>query len=78
MLFDVVGLVDEPSALAIVSVIRGLDPQAEVTTDVDRGRLLANGLFSEKRVTETLRAAGYPTSVAPLHAEGTTCCGGCS
>jgi hypothetical protein len=78
MLFDVVGLVDESSAQAIASVIRGLDPQAEVTTDVDRGRLLANGLFSEKRLTETLRAAGYPTSVAPLHAEGTTCCGGCS
>ncbi|MEN9309952.1 MAG: hypothetical protein RLY77_77, partial [Pseudomonadota bacterium] len=31
----------------------------------------------ENTISDALRAAGYPATVAPEHPEGSTCCGSC-
>ena len=79
MLFDVLGLVDETTARSIAFAVHALDPQAKLTANIGRGRLLVEGtLISENAILDALRGAGYPAMLAPEHAEGTTCCGGCS
>ena len=78
MLFDVLGLVDEATARAIAFAVHALDPQAKLTANIGRGRLLVEGNVKEADVIDALRGAGFPASLAPEHAEGTTCCGGCS
>ena len=78
MLFDVIGLADTGSAQSVTQAILGLDPKRQVTIDLDRGRLLVEGDLSQADVVAALNTAGYPSSVAPEHPQGTTCCGSCS
>ncbi|MFC7300955.1 hypothetical protein [Cognatiluteimonas weifangensis] len=77
MLFDVIGLADHAAANAVAHAVEALDPQARITVDLDRGRLLTEGLFGEAQVIQALRSAGYACSVAPEHPAGSTCCGSC-
>ncbi|MDE2406360.1 MAG: hypothetical protein KGL91_00690 [Xanthomonadaceae bacterium] len=77
MLFDVLGLVDETTARSIAFAIHALDPQAKITANLARGRLLVEGQLHENDVSDALRAAGFPATLAPEHAEGSTCCGSC-
>jgi len=77
MLFDVIGLVDEASARAIAFAVHALDPQAKLTANIDRGRLLVQGNAGEAEISDALRAAGFHASLAPEHPEGSTCCGSC-
>ena len=79
MLFDVLGLVDEATARNIAFAVHALDPQAKLTANIGRGRLLVEGTAaSEEAILDALRGVGFPATLAPAHAEGTTCCGGCS
>lgn len=78
MLFDVIGLVDESTARTIAFAVHALDPQAKITANIDRGRLLVEGNLREADISDALRAAGFHASLAPEHLEGTTCCGSCS
>ncbi|QNN47330.1 hypothetical protein H9L17_04030 [Thermomonas brevis] len=77
MLFDVLGLVDETTARSIAFAVHALDPQAKITANIGRGRLLVESSLKENDISDALRAAGYPATLAPEHAEGTTCCGSC-
>lgn len=77
MLFDVLGLVDEATARSIAFAVHALDPQAKITANIGRGRLLVESGLKENDISDALRAAGFPASLAPEHAEGTTCCGSC-
>lgn len=78
MLFDVLGLIDEASARSIAFAVHALDPHAKITANIDRGRLLVEGNLREADISDALRAAGFPATLAPEHPEGTTCCGSCS
>ena len=78
MLFDVLGLIDEASARSIAFAVHALDPHAKITANIDRGRLLVEGNLREADISDALRAAGVPATLAPEHPEGTTCCGSCS
>lgn len=78
MLFGVIGLTDETSARAIAFAVHALDPNARITANIDRGRLLVEGSARESEISDALRAAGFHASLAPEHPEGTTCCGSCS
>ncbi|MBZ0087892.1 MAG: hypothetical protein K8F33_07325 [Thermomonas sp.] len=78
MLFDVIGLVDEARARSIAFAVHALDPNARITANIDRGRLLVEGSAGESEISDALRAAGFHASLAPEHPEGTTCCGSCS
>ena len=78
MLFDVLGLVDETTARSIAFAVHAQDPMAKITANIGRGRLLVESHLQEGDIIDALRGAGFPASVAPEHAEGTTCCGGCS
>lgn len=77
MLFDVIGLIDARSAQAIGFAVHALDPQARMTADPDRGRLLVESRLDERELADALRAAGFPATRAPEHPAGTTCCGSC-
>ncbi|WP_374248143.1 hypothetical protein [Thermomonas sp.] len=78
MLFDVLGLVDETTARSIAFAVHALDPQAKITANIGRGRLLVeSGTLKEADIGDALRAAGFPASLAPEHPEGSTCCGSC-
>ena len=77
MLFDVLGLVDETTARSIAFAVHAADPQAKITANLARGRLLVDSELNENTISDALRAAGYPATLAPEHAEGTTCCGSC-
>lgn len=77
MLFDVIGLTDEATARTIAFAVHALDPQAKLTVNLGRGRLLVEGRLQENEIADALRAAGFPATLAPEHAEGTTCCGSC-
>ncbi|MBV2209707.1 MAG: hypothetical protein KUL77_09110 [Thermomonas sp.] len=78
MLFDVLGLVDEATARSIAFSVHALDPQAKITANIGRGRLLVeSGKLQENDISDALRAAGFPASLAPEHPEGSTCCGSC-
>lgn len=77
MLFDVLGLVDENTARSIAFAVHAVDPQAKITANIGRGRLLVESELDDNTIGDALRAAGYPASLAPEHAEGSTCCGSC-
>lgn len=78
MLFDVLGLVDEATARSAAFSVHALDPQAKLTANIGRGRLLVeNSKLQESDISDALRAAGFPASLAPEHPEGSTCCGSC-
>ena len=77
MLFDVLGLVDENTARSIAFAVHALDPQAKLTANLERGRLLVDSHLQEADIQDALRAAGYPATLAPDHPQGSTCCGGC-
>ena len=77
MLFDVIGLTDEATARSIAFAVHALDPQAKITVNLGRGRLLVEGRLQKGEIADALRAAGFPATPAPEHAEGTTCCGSC-
>ena len=77
MLFDVLGLVDETTARSIAFTVQALDPQAKITANLARGRLLVESNQDEHAISDALRAAGFPASLAPEHPEGSTCCGSC-
>ena len=90
MLFDVLGLVDEATARSIAFAVHAADPHAKITANLARGRLLVDSAVDENTISDALRAAGYPAtmapamraagypaSLAPEHPEGSTCCGSC-
>ena len=77
MLFDVIGLIDERSAQAIGFAVHALDPQARLTANPERGRLLIESRLGELELADALRAAGFPATRAHEHPAGTTCCGSC-
>jgi S-formylglutathione hydrolase FrmB len=77
MLFDVLGLVDETTARSIAFTVQALDPQAKITANLARGRLLVESNQDEHAISDALRAAGFPATLAPEHPEGSTCCGSC-
>ena len=77
MLFDVLGLVDEATARSIAFAVHALDPQAKITANIGRGRLLVESSSNDSEIGDALRAAGFPAMLAPEHPEGTTCCGSC-
>ena len=77
MLFDVLGLVDEATARSIALAVHAADPHAKITANFARGRLLVDTEVDENTISDALRAAGYPSSLAPEHPEGSTCCGSC-
>ena len=77
MLFDVLGLVDETTARSIAFAVHAADPHAKTTANLARGRLLVDSAVDENTISDALRAAGYPATMAPEHPEGSTCCGSC-
>ena len=77
MLFDVLGLVDEATARSIAFAVHALDPQAKITANIGRGRLLVESGMEQNDIGDALRAAGFPATLAPEHPAGTTCCGSC-
>ncbi|MFO1454195.1 MAG: hypothetical protein U1F19_08250 [Lysobacterales bacterium] len=67
MLFDVLGLVDETTARSIAFAVHAADPHAKITANRARGRLLVDSAVDENTISDALRAAGYPATMAPEH-----------
>ena len=56
MLFDVLGLVDETTARSIAFAVHAADPQAKITANLARGRLLVESELNENTISDALRA----------------------
>ncbi|HVI26906.1 MAG TPA: hypothetical protein VM576_12100 [Xanthomonadaceae bacterium] len=55
MLFDVIGLTDEATARSIAFAVHALDPQAKLTVNLGRGRLLVEGRLQENEIRRPAR-----------------------
>ena len=53
------GLKDKGCAEAVRRAIRGLDPEAEVHVDLDRGQVTAKTRADTREVTAAVSKAGY-------------------
>jgi copper chaperone len=56
------GLAAEGCADGVRRAIRGLDPEAEVDIDADRGRITVMTRFDTLEVADALTKAGYNTT----------------
>lgn len=57
--FKVTGMTCGHCARAVADAVRGVDPQAAVSVDLDAGRMTVQGTAPASRIVEAVAAEGY-------------------